>query len=448
MKILITGGTGYVGQYLGRALTNKAGKASSHEIYVLTRSPEKNKHSMTFPCQLVKEPPAELDAVVHLAGEPIAQRWTEKAKKRFFDSRIGMTKKLENFQSVQNAKVWISASAIGFYGMRGEEELTESSAIGKGYLPELTRDWEESWINSKLLPKRRVGFRIGLVLGTDSAALKTMQGIFQEGLGGALGNGKQWMSWIHVEDLVSMIMNSLENTEMDGLYNAVSPYPVRNNEFTKLLCKTLKVRPFLNVPSFSLKLLYGKMSQLLIGSQKVLPKKLSEEGFRFRFEKLEQALENSFFDIKPSQRFYFTQQWISGDKSKIFDFFQDEKNLETITPPLLNFKVLKKSTDVLEQGTHIDYKLKIKGVPVKWKTEIKTWNPPESFSDFQLKGPYKLWDHTHEFNDHSGGVLCTDIVRYELPLGKLGRLVALSMVSKDVKSIFEYRRKVIGEKFL
>ena len=184
------------------------------------------------------------------------------------------------------------------------------------------------------------------------------------------------------------------------------------------------------------------MSHVLLSSQRIDCKKLTEIEFKFQFPTAEKAFEQIASFYENGDEIYYAEQFIPAKREHVFPFFSEAKNLEEITPPLLNFKVLKMSTDTIQSGTLIDYRLKIHGIPVGWQTEILDWQPISKFTDTQLKGPYTKWHHTHEFFDLAGGTLMTDLVRYKLPLGPLGWVVAGSFVAKDVKQIFLHRKKV------
>jgi ligand-binding SRPBCC domain-containing protein len=185
------------------------------------------------------------------------------------------------------------------------------------------------------------------------------------------------------------------------------------------------------------------MSQIILASSRIVPEKTKGVGFKFKFEKVESALGDIFKFEKNGEREFFTRQFIPQNQNEVFKFFSNENNLERLTPPFLNFKVLKKSTPEIQNSTLIDYSLKIHGMPVKWKTEILNWKPPVSFIDQQLRGPYKKWHHTHSFESFAGGTLMTDRVIYKLPFGFIGQLAAGCMVEGDIKKIFNYRRQEI-----
>lgn len=294
MRITLTGAGGFVGRRLVESLI-----ANWHTLHVVGRKrPGWLPGEVSFGVwdALSGAPPAESlcqsQAVIHLAGEPVAQRWTSGARRRIRESRVEGTRRLvEGIASAaEPPPVLICASAVGYYGSRGEELLTEETAPGEGFLSEVCRGWEEAARSAEALGLRVVMLRIGLVLGTGGGALARMLPLFQKGAGGRLGAGQQWMSWIHIDDLVSLIQFVLDRYAVRGAVNAVSPNPVRNVEFTEALARALRRRARLPAPAFALRLALGEMAEMLLGSQRVVPKAALEAGFGFQHPDLEEAL--------------------------------------------------------------------------------------------------------------------------------------------------------------
>jgi hypothetical protein len=271
---------------------------------------------------------------------------------------------------------------------------------------------------------------------------------FRLGLGGRLGAGKQWMSWIHIDDLVKMYIFSLESNDVIGPINAVAPNPINNSGFTRELSKSLSTPAIFPVPSIILKIIFGEMSSILLGSQRVSADKVLSLGFKFNYPALGDAF-NSL--IRPYGNIgchvFWSYQWLSQDKENVYNFFSKAENLEVITPPWLNFKIVKKSDGEMRQGTLIDYKLKIKGIPASWKTLISKWSPSDFFTDSQLKGPYSKWEHTHRFIEVQGGTLMTDEVIYKVPFGPIGHIIKEVLIENDITTIFNYRNKTIARLF-
>ncbi|MEJ2111770.1 MAG: TIGR01777 family oxidoreductase [Acidobacteriota bacterium] len=295
MNILITGSSGLIGSNLSRSLAIK-----KHRILHLVRTKPTSENDIYWnpvSSDLDAESLEGVDAVVHLAGENIfGMRWTEEKKRKIRDSRIQGTRLLS--EAVAGLKTppsaFISASAIGFYGDRGEERLTENSAPGRGFLSDVCREWEKNTGAAEARGIRVVHLRNGIVLSTRGGALKKMLPVFRIGLGGKIGNGRQYMSWISLQDLVGIIAFSIENESLRGPVNAVSPNPVSNRVFSKTLGKVLSRPSWFTLPGFGARAAFGEMADaLLLSSTRVVPARLIDAGFRFRFESLEFALNHA-----------------------------------------------------------------------------------------------------------------------------------------------------------
>lgn len=276
MNIAITGASGFLGQALATRLT-----AAGHYVY-----PVRLRENATVP---------PVDAVVHLAGEPVAQRWTTAARRRILASRAEGTRRLVESIAKRSPRpaTLISASAVGIYGSRGDKVLTEESPPGSGFLADVCVVWERSAGIAHALGIRVVNFRTGLVLGRGGA-LARMLPAFKLGAGGRLGSGRQWMSWIHVDDWTALVEFALSHSRLRGPVNATAPNPVSNAEFTRKLAAALRRPAFFPVPAAMLRLLTGEMSSVLLEGQRVLPKAAQAAGFEFRFPELSPALANLF----------------------------------------------------------------------------------------------------------------------------------------------------------
>ncbi|WFB34489.1 TIGR01777 family oxidoreductase [Kiritimatiellota bacterium B12222] len=235
-------------------------------------------------------------AIIHLAGEPIAAgRWTRKQKQKIYDSRVKGTRAIATAiaQMEKKPECLICASAIGIYGSRGEELLTETSSAGEGYLPELVKEWEAATEPARAAGVRVVHLRLGVVLSTEGGALAKMLPIFKLGLGGRLGSGRMWMSGVHINDAANAFVQALRSKNMSGPYNLTAPSPFRNSEFTQRLSSELRKPAFLPVPAFAIKIALGEMGEnLLLTSSRVLPKKLQASGFTFHYPDVAHALKN------------------------------------------------------------------------------------------------------------------------------------------------------------
>ncbi len=290
MRITLTGATGFLGSHLTRLL-----RGAGHELRVLSRNPSGRPGFYSWDPSAGAPPLGALEgsqAVIHLAGEPLAQRWTPEAKMRIRRSRIEGTRNLVDALAAlpQRPEVLVCASAIGYYGSRGDESLPETAPPGEGFVPEVCVEWERAADLALPLGIRVVQVRTGLALGKEGGALRKMLPPFQAGVAGPLAGGQQWMSWIHVTDLVRMIAWMAETPQMSGPVNGVSPNPLRNKDFTRLLARQLKRPAVMPVPSFALHAIYGEMAGLLIESQKVVPAVAMRADFRFQFPALADAL--------------------------------------------------------------------------------------------------------------------------------------------------------------
>lgn len=292
MKILITGASGLIGRELRKSLEKKG-----HELLLAgRRSPEKPNQIKWTAEEGFSEPERleGLDAVIHLAGESISGiRWTEEKKKAIRDSRVNGTRSVVDTLAKLDTKpkVFISGSAIGIYGNRGDEIMTESEPPGDNFLADVCKAWEAESLRAERLGIRTVLLRTGIVLSKEGGALGTMLTPFKLGVGGVVGSGKQWMSWISLADEIAVINFVLENESVSGPINLVSPNPVTNEEFTKTLGEIIHRPTILPLPKFAVKMVFGEMGDaLLLDSTRAVPKRLQDLGYQFEFTDLRSAL--------------------------------------------------------------------------------------------------------------------------------------------------------------
>lgn len=293
MHALVTGATGFIGRRLMGRLRYPL---------VVSRDPERARPLLNYVnCYRwdaeSDPPPVEafdaVEAIFHLAGEPVAEgRWTEEKKRRIRDSRVLGTRHLVDAIESLHArpKVLVAASAVGIYGSRGDEELDEASSPGDDFLAEVCKDWESEAQRAEELGVRVVNLRIGIVLGPSGGALARMLPLFRKGLGGRLGNGHQWMPWVHLDDLVDQMLHAAQAESIRGPLNGVAPVPVTNREFTRTLAQLLRRPAFLPAPPLALKLGLGEFATALLASQRVVPRVACENDFAFRYPRLEGAL--------------------------------------------------------------------------------------------------------------------------------------------------------------
>lgn len=295
MRILITGGTGLIGQQLCKALL-----ADGHLLTVLSRHPE----TVAAKCGAAVQPIASLDdwhpeqtfeAVINLAGEPIVDAWwSTKRKQVLRDSRIALTEKLvQRIAAVkQKPSVLLSGSAVGFYGNGGDKELYESTGAGSDFAANLCMDWESAALAAKASGVRVCLLRTGLVLSKSGGLLGKLLLPFKLGMGARLGNGKQWMSWVHIDDYVAMVLRLLQDEKLSGPFNMTAPNPVTNAEFTRVMAHTLHRPAFFIAPDFMLRLAMGERAALMLEGQRALPANLTDAGYQFNYPKLINALDD------------------------------------------------------------------------------------------------------------------------------------------------------------
>jgi uncharacterized protein (TIGR01777 family) len=295
MHILLTGGTGLIGRRLC-----KHWLAQGHQLTVLSRKPDEvarlcgaNVRGIAHFDDIGTQ---HVDAVVNLAGAPIADRpWTRKRKILLWDSRITLTEQLVTWleRREQKPDVLISGSAVGWYGDGGERELDENAQpVSEDFASRLCIAWEETAQRAESLGIRVVLVRTGLVLADEGGMLQRLLPPFKMGMGGPIGNGRQWMPWVHIEDQIALIDFLMSRDDARGPYNACAPSPVRNRDFAKTLASVLHRPSFMPMPAVALRVLLGELSILLLGGQRARPDRLQEAGFTFRFTDLRAALEN------------------------------------------------------------------------------------------------------------------------------------------------------------
>lgn len=291
-RLLISGASGLIGSALVRA----SASGGDEVLRLVRRNPQNPKEIAWDPMRpIAPKLVSGFDAVIHLSGESVAGRWTAAKQRRIRDSRVISADNLARALSLADRKpsVFISASAIGYYGNRGDEVLTEASAAGEGFLPAVCREWESVTQSASAAGIRVANLRTGIVLSREGGGLRQMLLPFRWGLGGRIGNGRQWWSWIHVEDLTAAVFDILENQNLRGAVNAVSPNPVSNAEFTKTLARILGRPAIFSVPGFAARFALGEFAnEGLLASARVVPAQLAQAGFRFRYPALEMALKN------------------------------------------------------------------------------------------------------------------------------------------------------------
>ena len=293
MKFLITGGTGFVGSFLTKQLLQ-----DEHEVTVIGRSSALLSRPGRFHAISAdttqkgswQHALKDVDAVINLAGMSIFQRWTRAYKQQIYDSRILTTRHVVEGMTGERPQILISTSAVGYYGSRGDDILTEAEPCGRDFLSRLGKDWEHEAFEAEKKNVRVVVARFGVVMGRSGGALKQMITPFKWGVGGPMGSGRQWFSWIHIADLLAGLMFMLENATIQGAVNLCSPKPVTSGELARTLGAVLGRPAVLPAPSFALRLILGEFAETLLASQRVIPEKLIASGFVFNFPELKDAL--------------------------------------------------------------------------------------------------------------------------------------------------------------
>ncbi|MCU1334711.1 MAG: Cell division inhibitor [Bryobacterales bacterium] len=274
MNVAITGASGFIGRAVAGHLRN-----CGHIV-----------RAVSLRGALAPDVLAGSNAVVHLAGEPVAQRWTADTRDKILRSRVEGTRALVGAMRAQPPQVLISASAVGYYGSRGDEILTESAPAADDFLSKVAAAWEQEAQAAEPLGVRVVRLRIGVVLGPKGGALAKMLLPFRLGVGGRLGSGQQWMSWIHIDDLIALIAFLMKESTVRGAFNATSPFPVTNREFTRAVAHVVHRPAIFPVPEFALKLMFGDMSQVMLASQRAIPDAAQRAGFVFEHPDIFAAL--------------------------------------------------------------------------------------------------------------------------------------------------------------
>jgi len=297
MRVFITGATGMIGQALVRDL-----REEGHSIVAYGRSEKRTRKLLGEATEFLplycdekslKETFESVDGIINLAGESLFNgRWTEKQKHKLIESRVKLTSSLVKTLEVCNPRpaFFISSSAIGYYGDRGDEFLTEESSPGSDFLARLCQDWEASAWGANQLGTRVTMLRLGIVFSKSGGALKKLMPIFKAGMGGRLGNGKQYMPWIHLRDLIEIIKAAMTDENYRGPINVVAPEAITNRQFTKVLGRNLRRPTFLPVPSFALNLMLGEAASVLLGGQNLAPRKLRQLKYNFIYPSIHLAL--------------------------------------------------------------------------------------------------------------------------------------------------------------
>ncbi|MEZ4359799.1 MAG: TIGR01777 family oxidoreductase [Kofleriaceae bacterium] len=504
MKIVVSGATGFVGRACTLALLG-----AGHQVTALARDPRRARGVLGAEAAIADLRDTEAtraallaaDGVVNLAGEDIlARRWTAARRRVLWDSRVQTTATLVAHLRARRAplSVFVSASAVGWYGDRGDELLDERAAGGADFTAELCRAWEDAALAAGSSASRVVLARLGIVLGGEGGALARLRPLFRLGLGGPVGGGAQWVPWIHLEDAARALRFLLEAdgtrgaAAVHGPVNLVAPQPARNRELAAAVGAALGRPARLPAPALALRVALGARAALLLGGQRVEPAVLRAAGFAFRHPELgaavaealappaevsiERAVERSaeraaelatperraappaspYLRARPARYELTCRTVIPRPLAEVFPFFAAPENLGALTPPDLRF-TLDGPRPTLAADATIDYRLRALGAPLRWRTLLEAWEAPDDarpararFVDAQLRGPYASWWHEHRFAEDAedaGHTVMEDRVRYRPPLGWLGRLAHWLVLRAELRRIFAHRRRAILLRF-
>lgn len=293
MKALLSGATGLIGRHLAARVS---------PVRVLVRDPRRARRSLGDVDAIAWDSNAavprgavrDVDTVFHLAGEPFGGRFTEARKQLIRDSRVLGTRRIVDAlrEADPKPRVLVCASAVGIYGSRGDEPLTEESSLGSDFLAEICRDWEKEALAAKALGIRVVCARMGIVLSPDGGALASIRPAYRLGVGGPLGSGKQWMPWIHIEDVVGILLHAGNRSEVEGPLNVCAPEPIRNADFSRALGRVMHRPSLFRAPAAALRIALGDLADVVLASTRAIPTKAIATGYTFRFTSLEEALKN------------------------------------------------------------------------------------------------------------------------------------------------------------
>lgn len=471
MRVFITGATGFI----GRALILRL-RRDGHELEAWVRSEERARNLVGAEVGLVParggaaalaEAVERSEAIVHLAGENIFRgRWNVRFRSTIEASRVGLTRDLVAAIGAARRRpgVLVSSSAVGYYGDRGDEVLDEASTPGDDYLARVCVAWEAAALGARAHGVRVALLRTGVVLGVGGGALARMLPPFRLGAGGRLGSGRQYFPWIHLHDLVEVIASALGDARFDGPINGTAPDLVTNRDFTRALGRALHRPAILPVPRWAMRAAFGAVAEALVASERVEPKRLLALGFTYRFPSLESALANLTrpppITIErasattpaphplpgsphPERRracyLLRAEQALRAPSDALFAFFSRAENLGLLTPASLRYELLGTIPRDMAPGITLDYRLRIAGIPLRWRTRIEHWADGALFIDSQERGPFRTWWHEHHFRRSEIGTVMEDRIHYTLPLGPLGRLGHRILVAPALRRLFAAR---------
>jgi uncharacterized protein len=480
VRVLVTGATGFI----GRALILRLHR-DGHDVTAWVRSLDRARALLGADVALADASEGaeglvraveSADAVVNLAGEPIMGGRLSRARRtRLRESRVRWTQRL--VQAMAEAKtrpqVLISASAVGYYGDRGEAPLDEPSTPGRGFLAELCADWEQAALKAESLGVRVTRMRIGVVLGLGGGMLGQLLPMLRWGLGARPGSGRQLVPWIHLEDLVDLFATALRDARYRGAINAVASEPVRMDALLDGLARVVGARVRFSVPAFLLRLAMGEAADVILSSQNTRAARLAELGYAYKYPTLDTVVEDlsgllsepaiaplvSSSTAPAVSSPYLKQRRVRfglracatlyAPLDRVFDFFSKPANLGLMTPAAMAFRIRSMPAST-KQGDIIDYSLRVAGMPLRWRTVTEHWEENRLFVDAQARGPYHAWWHEHHFSPSqrdAQGTIMEDRVYYAPPFGFLGRIAQRLFVAAQLREIFAFRSQAVRLRF-
>jgi len=476
MRIFVTGATGFI----GRALIPRL-RRDGHTIIAWVRSEARARSLLGAEVELVRAGGPDVmtaalsrsDAVVNLAGEPVlGKRWTPARRRILEESRIGVTRDLVRAIAAASPRprVLVSGSAVGWYGDRGDERLTEASAPGDDFLARLCRQWEDAALAAEASGVRVALLRTGVVLGRDGGALEQMLTPFRLGVGGPVGSGRQYFPWIHLHDLVGAIAAMIADDRYRGPVNGVAPQEATSRSFAAALGRALHRPAILPMPAFALRVIFGEAASVLLASQRAEPRVLIANGFTFAFPDLDRALADilgganvsigpaapgrrpddassrEYLESRPPSHELRLTTIVDAPIEETFAFFSRAENLGVITPAAMRFSLVGGAPSI-GSGTRIDYRIRVGPATLRWRSRITAWEPGRRFADVQEIGPYRAWWHEHAFRADGARTVMEDRVLYAPPLGPIGRIANRLFVAPALTKIFRHRGDVIRLRF-
>ena len=467
MRVLIAGATGFI----GRALVPRL-QRDGHSVVVWARSDARALALLGADIDIVSIAAGQealvtalsrCDAVVNLAGEPLlGGRWTAARRAVLRASRIETTEQLVSAMEAASPRprVLVSGSAVGYYGDRADEPLSETASHRDDFLSQACQDWERAAQRASASGVRVVLLRTGVVLGRAGGALAQMLTPFMLGAGGPIGSGRQYFPWIHLHDLVKLIVTAIGDERYVGPVNGVAPEQATSTVFARALGAALHRPALLPTPAVALRVIFGEAAVVLLASQRVEPAVAQSHGFVWDFPSLPAALHDiltgapveitrlatapaaapgAIFELR-------TRTLVNAPLDQTFAFFSKAGNLGLITPAAMQFRIEGRIPPMAE-GAIIHYRVQVGPLPIRWRTRIVSWDPGRSFADVQDAGPYRVWRHEHVFTAQGNQTVMDDRVYYTPRVGLLARLTNRVFVAPKLRDIFQYRADVIRLRF-